>query len=47
LLIGLLAGILVFAYERHRHKVILEKMRMIAEMNHHVRNALPSSIRRI
>jgi len=40
LLIGLLAGILVFAYERHRHKVILEKMRMIAEMNHHVRNAL-------
>jgi hypothetical protein len=40
LLIGLLAGILVFAYERHRHKLILEKMRMIAEMNHHVRNAL-------
>jgi hypothetical protein len=40
LLIGLLAGLLVFAYERHRHKVILEKMRMIAEMNHHVRNAL-------
>ncbi len=40
LLIGLLAGILVFAYERHQHKVILEKMRMIAEMNHHVRNAL-------
>lgn len=40
LLIGLLAGILVFAYERHRHRVILEKMRMIAEMNHHVRNAL-------
>jgi hypothetical protein len=31
---------LVFAYERHQHKVILEKMRMIAEMNHHVRNAL-------
>ena len=40
LLIGLLAGLLVFAYERHQHKVILEKMRMIAEMNHHVRNAL-------
>ena len=40
LLIGFLAGLLVFAYERHQHKVILEKMRMIAEMNHHVRNAL-------
>jgi hypothetical protein len=40
LLIGLLAGLLVFAYERHQHKLILEKMRVIAEMNHHVRNAL-------
>ena len=40
MLIGLLAGILVFAYERHQHKVVLEKMRVISEMNHHVRNAL-------
>lgn len=40
LLIGLLAGVLVFAYERHQHNLILEKMRVIAEMNHHVRNAL-------
>ena len=40
LLIGILAGALVFAYERHQHKVILEKMRVISEMNHHVRNAL-------
>ena len=40
MLIGLLAGVLVFAYERHQHKLILEKMRVIAEMNHHVRNAL-------
>ena len=40
LLIGVLAGILVFAYERHQHKLILEKMRVISEMNHHVRNAL-------
>jgi hypothetical protein len=40
LLIGVLAGVLVFAYERHQHKVILEKMRVISEMNHHVRNAL-------
>jgi hypothetical protein len=40
LLIGLLAGVLVFAYERHQHRLILEKMRIISEMNHHVRNAL-------
>lgn len=40
LLTGVLAGLLVFAYERHQHKLILEKMRVIAEMNHHVRNAL-------
>lgn len=40
LLIGILAGFLVFAYERHQHKLVLEKMRVIAEMNHHVRNAL-------
>ena len=40
LLIGFLCGILVFAYERHQHKLVLEKMRVISEMNHHVRNAL-------
>jgi hypothetical protein len=40
MLIGLLAGVLVFAYERHQHKLILEKMRVISEMNHHIRNAL-------
>jgi hypothetical protein len=40
LLIGVLAGVLVFAYERHQHKLMLEKMRVISEMNHHVRNAL-------
>jgi hypothetical protein len=40
LLIGVLAGVLVFAYERHQHRLILEKMRVISEMNHHVRNAL-------
>jgi hypothetical protein len=39
-LIGVLAGLLVFAYERHQHKAVLERMRMIAAMNHHVRNAL-------
>jgi hypothetical protein len=40
LLTGILAGLLVFAYERHQHKLVLAKMRVIAEMNHHVRNAL-------
>jgi hypothetical protein len=40
LLTGILAGLLVFAYERHQHKVVLDRMRVIAEMNHHVRNAL-------
>lgn len=40
LLIGVLAGVVVFAYERHQHKLMLEKMRVISEMNHHVRNAL-------
>jgi hypothetical protein len=40
LLIGILAGLLVLAYELHRHKAMLRQMRIIAEMNHHVRNAL-------
>lgn len=40
MLIGLIAGLLVFAYELHQHNVIHEKMRVISEMNHHVRNAL-------
>ena len=40
LVIGILSGILVFIYERHQHKLVLEKMRVISEMNHHVRNAL-------
>jgi len=40
LIIGVFAGLLVFAYERHQHKLMVDRMRMIAEMNHHVRNAL-------
>ena len=40
LLIGILAGLLVFAYELHRYNAILRHLRVIAEMNHHVRNAL-------
>ena len=44
LLIGILAGLLVFAYERHQHKAVLDRMRIIADMNHHVRNALQTII---
>ncbi len=40
LLIGVLAGGVVFAYESHRHKMMVRQMRVIADMNHHVRNAL-------
>jgi hypothetical protein len=40
LLIGVLAGVVVFGYESHRHKMIVRQMRVIADMNHHVRNAL-------
>ena len=40
LLIGMVAGGVVFAYELHRHKQVVRQMRVIAEMNHHVRNAL-------
>jgi hypothetical protein len=40
LLIGLVAGAVVFAYEFHRHKLMVRQMQVIANMNHHVRNAL-------
>ena len=40
LLVGIVAGAMVFAYERHQHKLVLARMQVIAEMNHHVRNAL-------
>jgi hypothetical protein len=40
LVIGIFAGLVVFAYERHQHKLVIGKMRVISEMNHHVRNAL-------
>jgi hypothetical protein len=39
-LLGLIAGLLVFFYEQRRHRATLDKIRVIAEMNHHVRNAL-------
>jgi hypothetical protein len=40
LLIGMVAGALVFAYELHRYNAMLRQMRIIADMNHHIRNAL-------
>ena len=40
LAIGVLAGVVVYFYEQRRYKTVLEKIRVIEEMNHHVRNAL-------
>jgi hypothetical protein len=37
---GIMAALLVFAYEQKHYRVLLEKIRVIAAMNHHVRNAL-------
>jgi hypothetical protein len=39
-IIGIAAGVLVFIYEQRRNRYLLERLRVIAEMNHHVRNAL-------
>lgn len=40
LIMGVLAGILVFAYEQRRYASTVERIKVIAAMNHHVRNAL-------
>jgi len=40
ILLGVLAGLVVFAYEQRRYREIREKIATIAAMNHHVRNAL-------
>ena len=40
LLLGVLCGLLVFFYEQRRSRAVLDKIRVIAVMNHHVRNAL-------
>jgi hypothetical protein len=40
LLGGLLAGALVYLYERHRQQRLAERLRVIDLMNHHIRNAL-------
>src|SRR5262249_55290997 len=38
--VGVITGLFVFAYEQQQHRAVLNKIRVIAEMNHHVRNAL-------
>ena len=40
IVIGIVAAFMVFIYEQRRHRAILDKVRVIAGMNHHVRNAL-------
>jgi len=40
LVLGVVAGLVVFFYEQRRHKAMLEKIAVISAMNHHVRNAL-------
>ena len=40
LILGVLAGLLVFAYEHRRSREMRKKLSVIAAMNHHVRNAL-------
>ena len=40
LVLGVVAGLVVFAYEQRRYKAMREKIATISAMNHHVRNAL-------
>lgn len=42
LLTAILTGLIVFLYEQRRGKDMRQRLRMIATMNHHVRNALQS-----
>jgi len=37
---GVMTALLVFAYEQRHYRVLLQKIRVIAAMNHYVRNAL-------
>ncbi len=39
-LIGIAAGLVVFAYEQQRYRDLNRKFAVITSMNHHVRNAL-------
>jgi hypothetical protein len=41
---GAVAGLVVFIYEQGRYKNALEHLHIIAEMNHHVRNALQAIV---
>jgi hypothetical protein len=41
--VGVITGLVVFAYEQRQHRAVLKKISVIAAMNHHVRNALQSS----
>ncbi|MGA8443331.1 MAG: hypothetical protein WB762_24480 [Candidatus Sulfotelmatobacter sp.] len=40
LLGGLIAGSLFYLYERHKMRQLIERLRVIELMNHHIRNAL-------
>lgn len=40
IIIGIAAALVVFTYEQQRSRATMEKIRVIAGMNHHVRNAL-------
>ncbi len=40
IVVGVITGLLVFAYEQRQHRAALKKISMIVAMNHHVRNAL-------
>jgi len=40
MVVGAIAGLVVFAYEQQQHRAILQRISVIAAMNHHVRNAL-------
>jgi hypothetical protein len=40
LLGGVVAGVLVFLYERRRLRLLTERLQVIMLMNHHIRNAL-------
>lgn len=40
MLAGVLAGLIVWRYEVRRQRIVMDRLRVIAEMNHHVRNAL-------
>ena len=40
LIIGASTGLVVFLYEQRRNRFLLDRLRIIQEVNHHVRNAL-------